>query len=119
MTACQFNREVIHTGRMACQKIGDAIGISQLASKVIGIWNGKFNQTIAKNEREADGYIEGSGGVYLTVLKERHGHSLNPTTLTFDPRRSMVGGDSGSDKVDTGQADSIEQDKGGERTWRE
>ena len=39
ITAAQFNRQVVNPARVGLSSMGDSVGISQLAGKVLGIWN--------------------------------------------------------------------------------
>ena len=114
IAAAQLNRQAINPARLQLSSIGDSIGISQLAAKVIGLWNtnkpaqwggkGAFDSEKGKSI-SCPGLVDGTtpGGLYIRVLKERHGRRLYPATLTLAQRQGLVGGngptDSGTELV--------------------
>ena len=91
------------------QSIGDAIGISQLSNKIIGLYNNKFTPQgktlkIPPGYRHSEEYegasadsTDGNKGLYLSVIKERHGQALYPCTLQLNPVIAQIGGDSGAE----------------------
>ena len=121
ITAAQFNRSVVNPARVGLGAMGDSVGISQMAAKVIGIWNAnKAAQWGARGAFDAEGntgkeapgfsdmLVGGYAGLYMRVLKERHGRRLYPATLMLDAGRAQVGAESGAALIPV--ADEVSED---------
>ena len=108
IAAAQFNRQVVNPARVGLGAMGDSVGISQLAHKIIGLWNcGKQCQWGAKGAFDNDskrgssapGYTDakvgGRAGLWCRIIKERHGRQITPATLELDARGALIGGTDG------------------------
>lgn len=99
ITAAQFNRQCTNPARVSIDHIGDAIGIAQLASKIIGVWNCNKPAQWGKaklRDTAPPGYVDtqatADSGLYMAILKERHGNATHRATLLYNPRIAEVGG---------------------------